>query len=136
METLSAVSEDRNIWKGFYEELLNKAIAIYNENSGKTPLVADRLSVGITRITKEQWDHLINFWLPAKNGRLISDELWFSQIPGVDVGDEIDKKSERVDNMIAAVTPTADPNAAPTPPAPGTPVPIPAPGQVKGGFKK
>lgn len=96
MEMVKAnTTKNRETWKGAYEELIRKAIIMYNEKEKKTPLNPDKFTIDIPMITKEHWDHLEKIYLPACVAGKISDEAFQEQIPSFDVEQEKKRKEER-----------------------------------------
>ena len=91
----AATNKNRETWKGAYEELIRKAIIMYNEVEKTTPLNPDNFSIKIPMITKEHWDHLEKIYLPAAVAGKISDEAFQEQIPGFDIEQERERKEER-----------------------------------------
>ena len=91
----AATNKNRETWKGAYEEIIRKAIIMFNETEKKTPLNPDKFSIKIPMITKEHWDHLEKIYLPASIAGKISDEAFQEQIPGFDVEQERKRKEER-----------------------------------------
>jgi len=91
----AATTKNREIWKGAYEELIRKAIIMYNETEKKTPLNPDNFSIKIPMITKEHWDHLEKIYLPAAVAGKISDEAFQEQIPGFDIEQERERREQK-----------------------------------------
>lgn len=97
---MSATTKERQIWKGAYEEIIRKAMIMYNElvNQGMSQekqLNPNRIQVDIPQITKEQWDHLEKVFLPAVIAGKISEELFLEKIPGVDAEKELERKQAK-----------------------------------------
>jgi len=91
----AATNKNRETWKGAYEELIRKAIIMYNEVEKTTPLNPDNFSIEIPMITKEHWDHLEKIYLPAAIAGKISDEAFQEQIPGFDIEQERERKEQK-----------------------------------------
>jgi hypothetical protein len=85
----SATSRERNIWEGLLEEMINKAIAIYNDGSKLTPLRQGLLKVEIPVITKDDWERFTAVWLPLFNAKGISMRTLLEKLP-----DELDIDAE------------------------------------------
>lgn len=92
---MAVTSKERQIWIGAYEELINKAMAMFNEKAygqKSTRLDPEKISVDIPLISQEHWDHIQNVLIPASLGGIISKEHTASQIPGVDMDAEADRR--------------------------------------------
>jgi hypothetical protein len=100
-ELIMAVTEkERKIWIGAYEELLIKAMKMFNEKanaqkSKERQLDPYRIKVTIPHITQEHWDRIEKVLIPAAVGGIVSKEYVASQIPGVDMQEEADRKTKR-----------------------------------------
>jgi hypothetical protein len=99
-----ATSKEREIWKGVYKELITKAMIIYNTNAESTrqmskekQLEPNKVNINIPTISQEQWDRLEKVLLPAALGGKITDEYFLSQIPGMNIEEEMARK-ERAQN--------------------------------------
>ncbi len=97
---MSATTKERQIWIGAYEEIIRKAMAMYNElvyqgMSQEKQLNPNRIKVEIPQITKEQWEHLEKIFLPGCIAGKISDELFLEKIPGVDAEKELERKQAK-----------------------------------------
>lgn len=102
MELVSAsTTRERATWTGFYQQVVTKAVAIWNEKSKKTPLEASKLAVAIPYITQETWSKIQNVYLPLYVARAISLEALLAQLPDIDVEDELKRKAERDDEAAA-----------------------------------
>lgn len=96
MELVSAsTSRERAIWKGFYQSVITKAIAIWNAQSSKTPLDASRLMVDIPYITQETWTKIQNVYLPLYQAQALSLEALLAQLPDIDIDEEMARKEIR-----------------------------------------
>jgi len=89
----AATTKERQIWKGAYEELIRKAMIMYNEVSQQTPLNPNKIGVEIPVITQAQWQHIERVFLPAVIAGKISDETFLEQVPSLDVKKEMDRKA-------------------------------------------
>jgi len=84
MELVSAsTSKGRQIWIGTYEEMIKKAMEIYNANSALTALNPERFKVSIPFVTAEAWQRIKDIWLPAYLANAITLETFLAQIPGI-----------------------------------------------------
>lgn len=96
MELVSAsTNRERSIWKGVYQSIITKAMAIWNEQSQKTQLDPTLLTVDIPYITQETWTKIKDVYLPLYNSSAISLQTLLAQIPEVDVEAEMALKEER-----------------------------------------
>jgi hypothetical protein len=96
MELVSAAtSKERAIWKGLYQSVIKKAIAMWNAQSGKTQLDASKLTVDIPYITQETWAKIRDVYLPLYNARAISLETLLAQLPDIDIDEELARKEKR-----------------------------------------
>lgn len=99
-ELIMAVTEkERKIWVGAYEELLVKAMNMYNEQVNKQRSKDKRLDpykikVTIPHITQEHWDRIEKVLIPAAASGIVSKEYVASQIPGVDMQEETTRKEK------------------------------------------
>lgn len=90
----AATNKERETWKGAYDEVITKAMLMHNEASGNNQqskgkrLDPSLITVEIPFITEDEWDHLINFYLPAAMARLIAVETLHSKTPGLDTEKE------------------------------------------------
>jgi hypothetical protein len=96
----AATTKERQTWIGVYEEVIRKAMVMWNEkvNQGMSEgvkLDPDKIKVDIPIITKEHWDRIEKIYLPASIAGKISDETFLTQIPGLDVKAELKHKEER-----------------------------------------
>lgn len=99
-EMLVAVTtKEREIWKGAYEELIRKAMIMWNDANQKsgstTALDPNKIGVEIPIITEQQWEHLEKIFLPSALAGKISDETFLEKIPGIDVKKEMERKAEK-----------------------------------------
>ncbi len=94
----SATVKDRATWEGAYEELIAKAMNLFNETvnpqkSDNVKLTPGLIKVTIPVITKQQWDNIKDIWLPAVVAGKVSQELFLEQLPDVDVQEELDRQA-------------------------------------------
>lgn len=91
--------KERVTWIGAYEETLAKGMAIANSATGdaqkSTALRPERLKVTIPFVTQKHWEALEKIFLPAALGGKISDELFLSKIPGVNVDEELERQKSQ-----------------------------------------
>lgn len=97
---MAATAREREIWLGAYQELIEKAMVLFNENAYAQMSTAKKLDpskvrVEIPEITQEHWDHIEKVLIPAATGGIISKEYVASQIPGVDMETEAERKETR-----------------------------------------
>lgn len=96
MELIHAsTTHARQTWIGAYEEMIAKGMAMWNLKTKKTLLDHRKIGVEIPMITKEHWDHLVNFYLDAAIAGKISDEALLEQVPGLDIDKEKKRKEEK-----------------------------------------
>jgi hypothetical protein len=93
----AATLKERQTWKGCYQEMLAKAMDIFNAKTGleqmSKKLDASRITIDIPYISAQTWQNIKDVYLPAALAGKISDELFLSKIPGIDVDEEL-KRSE------------------------------------------
>lgn len=102
----SATVKERVTWEGAYEELLTKAMNLFNktvyaqkEATGKK-LNPSLIKVNIPVITKQHWENLEKVWLPAVIAGKITEELFLEQLPDVDIDKELERKKKREESEI------------------------------------
>ena len=99
-ELIMAVTErERTTWRGAYEELLVKAMNMFNSKANaqrsKTKLLdPHKIKVTIPHITQEHWDRIEKVLIPAAAAGIVSKEHVASQIPGVDLQEEEARKTK------------------------------------------
>ncbi len=96
----AATNKERLTWVGAYEELIRKAMVMYNlkvnsQMSKGRQLDPDKIGVEIPIVTKDHWENLEKIYLPAAIAGKITDEAFQEQIPGFDLESE---KKRREDN--------------------------------------
>lgn len=94
----SATVKDRATWEGAYEELIAKAMNLFNETvnpqkSDNVKFTPGLIKVTIPVVTKQQWDNIKDIWLPAVVAGKVSQELFLEQLPDVDVQEELDRQA-------------------------------------------
>jgi hypothetical protein len=97
-DQLSATtSKERQIWTGTYEQILTKAMAMWNGNSGKKPLDSNLVKVNIPFVTNETWKRIADVWLPLHLSGSLSLKTLLSKIPDINVGQEADSIENEAD---------------------------------------
>ena len=94
-----ATTKERQTWIGAYEEVIKKAMVMWNNAaepgmSKEKQLDPDKIKVDIPIITKMHYDRLEKIFLPACVAGKISDEAFLAMIPGLDVKAEMERKKE------------------------------------------
>jgi hypothetical protein len=96
---MASTTRERQTWIGVYEELLTKAMQMWNATykAQKTEGLLDptRIKVDIPQVTQEHWDHIQNVLIPAVAANIISKEHVAGQIPGVDQEKEAELRGEQ-----------------------------------------
>ena len=95
-----ATTKERQTWIGAYEEVIKKAMVMWNNAAEKgmskeKQLDPDKIKVDIPIITKMHYDRLEKIFLPAAMAGLISDKAFLTMIPGLDVNAELKEKEEK-----------------------------------------
>lgn len=104
MQLVSAATvKERETWKGTYEEVIAKAMKMYNEKTKLTPLDHKKIGVEIPLITKEHWTQIEKIWLPAAIANKISDEAFQQQLPGFDIAAERKRKETKEKNAFEII---------------------------------
>jgi len=80
-----STSMEREVWRAAYQEMIEKAMLMWNRETGKTPLRPKMIKVEIPVITAEQWARLVDIWLPIRTSKEITSKTFLSQVPGLDV---------------------------------------------------
>jgi hypothetical protein len=101
-------ASERAIWTGFYEELISKAMILWTKKTGKTALDPTKIAITISLMTKDQWDRLVGFWLPAFEKDLVTREAVLPQIPDFNVREELDRREGADNSEVARVTAELD----------------------------
>ena len=95
----TGTTKERATWEGVYQELITKAMLKVNaENQsgeGVGKLDPWKIRVIIPTISREQWTHVKDVLMPLALANKISDETLISQIPGIDVQDELARLEEK-----------------------------------------
>ena len=100
----AATIKERETWIGAYEEMIAKAMALWDDKvhpkaSKQTTLDPTKIGVEIPMITKEHYDHIEKIYLPAAIAGKISDEALQEQLPGFDI--EADKKRRGIKRKVS-----------------------------------
>lgn len=88
---IAGTEKERTIWKGTYKELIEKAMIMYNEKSQRTALDPNKLKVDISVYTEAQWAHVEKVLIPIYLAGGLSLQTLLSNIPGIDVEDELSR---------------------------------------------
>jgi len=97
---IAATTKERETWIGAYEEIIKKAMKMYNNAlylgmSKAKQLNPDKIRVNIPIITKDHYERIEKIFLPACIAGKISDEAFLEQIPGMDVDMELERKQNK-----------------------------------------
>ena len=97
---MASTTRERQTWIGVYEELLTKAMQMWNatyaaQKSPEAQLDPTKIKVDIPQVTQEHWDHIQNVLIPAVAANIISKEHVAGQIPGVDQEKEAELRGEQ-----------------------------------------
>lgn len=104
----SATTKERATWEGAYEELITKAMNLFNntvkkQKSENTKLNPSLIKVVIPTITKQQWDNIEKIWLPAVVAGKITQKLFLEKLPDVDVEEELERQKENEESELERV---------------------------------
>ncbi len=100
-EALSAATvKDRVTWEGAYEELISKAMTLFNDTvyaqkSDSKKLNPSLIKVTIPVVTQQHWTNIKDIWLPAVIAGKVSEELFLEQLPDIDTEKELERQSEK-----------------------------------------
>ena len=115
-----STSKEREIWRAAYQEMLTKAMVMWNATTGKTPLRPELVKVDLPIITAEQWDRITSTWLLLKQNGDITRKTLLSKVPGLDVEKELKELASEDEVALKRFTDevpaddTADPDAEPS----------------------
>jgi len=103
-----ATTKERQTWIGAYEEVIKKAMVMWNNAAEKgmgkdKQLDPEKIKVDIPIITKMHYDRLEKIFLPAVIAGKISDEAFLAMIPGLDVKAEMERKKEKEEGEIESL---------------------------------
>jgi hypothetical protein len=111
----AAVNREKHVWEGFYEELFDKAIRMWNERFKKN-LQPGNVKAQIIAFTAEQMRQLVEIWLPLYTANIIDLNYMLSKIPDADPKKIIKALDERQRQMLDAIKRQEDdPDADPVP---------------------
>jgi hypothetical protein len=109
-----STSKEREIWKAAFQEMLTKAMRMWNAATQKTPLRPEFIKVDLPVVTAEQWDRIASTWLLLFNSQAITRKTMLSQVPGLDAEAEIKALAEEDAGALDKFTnQPPDPNADP-----------------------
>jgi len=98
---MAATTRERAIWIGALEEMLEKAMVMFNAQSGAGQkseeggrLDPEKVGIEIPLISQDHWLNLEKVLIPAALGGIISKEYVAGKIPGVDTEEEAARKKE------------------------------------------
>lgn len=103
---MAATTKERAIYQAFFEELIEKGMAMYNDKAGLSQKSAakqldpTKLRVEIPLISQDHWKNLELVLIPAALGGIISKETVAEQIPGINLDVE-DKRRKRAEAQAA-----------------------------------
>jgi len=94
----AATVKERETWKGVYKEAIFKAMEMSNAQTGQGEktgrLDPNKIDIDIPMVSDQDWQRLIDFWLPARVAGEISQQLFLNKIPNVNVDDEMKRKED------------------------------------------
>jgi hypothetical protein len=103
---MAATTRERAIWIGALKEMLEKAMAMFNTQSGAgqktTRLDPEKVGIEIPLISQDHWKNLELVLIPAALGGIVSKEYVAGQIPGVDEEEEADRRQKAEVSELAA----------------------------------
>lgn len=89
--------KERQIWKGVYEEIIQKSMGMFNDKALKqkgAKLDPSKITVDIPYPSEEEWLHFEKVWLPLWLAGKVTDELALSKLPGVDAAAELARRKK------------------------------------------
>jgi len=103
-----ATTKERATWEGTYEELIEKAMnlfnkTIYKQKSDSNHLNPSLIKITIPVITKQHWANIKDVWLPAVVAGKITEELFLEQLPDVDIDEEMQRREQKEANELEQV---------------------------------
>ena len=104
----AATTKERQTWIGAYEEVIKKAMDMWNNAAEKgmskeKQLDPDKIKVDIPIITKMHYDRLEKIFLPACIAGKISDEAFLAMVPGLDVKAEMERKKKKEESEMESL---------------------------------
>jgi len=91
----ASTSKEREIWRGGYQELIAKAMLMWNaEVKIGTRLDPSKVGVELVRITQAQWDRVQWVYLPMFLGGALTLPGLLAQVPGFDAEAEKKRRDE------------------------------------------
>ena len=108
----AGTDRERQIWIGTYNELNEKCIEAFNDETQTRTLEPSKVKATIAMITQEQWDHIADVFLPMFLAGALSIEYILSQVPGVNVEDEMKRLDQKEEDKAEADRATAEREAA------------------------
>jgi hypothetical protein len=81
---------------------------MYTLKTSKAALDPNKIAVTISLMTKEQWDRLVSFWLPAFEKDLVTREAVLPMIPDFNVREEMDRREKADESQVAKITAEID----------------------------
>ena len=104
----AATTKERRTWIGAYEEVIRKAMIMYNAEanqgmSKEKQLDPNKIKVNIPVITKEHYDRIEKIYLPACVAGKLSDEAFLAMIPGFDVKAELERKKANEESELEQI---------------------------------
>lgn len=94
----AATSRERETWKSVLEQSARKSMVLMNETvyaqKPAQQFDPEKITIEISLETESAWEHLRDVMVPLALADKISNELWLSMIPGVNVSDEMRRLGE------------------------------------------
>jgi len=96
MELVAASTrKERLIWIGTYQQIIAKAMAIWNKESIKTILDPKKVVVSIPYVSEATWQRIQSIYLPLYQEDSLTKKTLLAQVPGLDVEAEMKALEER-----------------------------------------
>jgi len=105
----SSTVRDRVTWEGAYEELISKAMEMFNKEAfAQKEAKGQKLTPGLIKvtipvITRQHWENIQNVWLPAVVAGKVTKELFLEQLPDVDVEEELERQSQNEESELERI---------------------------------
>jgi len=90
---------EKVILETLWNNVLVKSIKLYNDNSGKTNLPLNKISINIANNNKGQIDLINQIYLPSVLNGMISKRGFLEQIPGIDTELELERLADEAGNV-------------------------------------